>query len=149
MAERTIVVNAAVERVWDFVTALRYLSLWWDGAQNVQNISTAHVQSGTRFDVVRRGQHGPPETWIVADWEPARHLRYTEFRRNLQFELFLTAAGPNTEIRAVYSAPGPGAVLARLLADRHGAALARSLARLHELYRFNRDIKLLRGMGDE
>lgn len=148
MAQREIVVNAAVARVWAFITALRYLPLWLDGVTSVQP-AAAITQSGTQFAIVRAGQHGPPETWIVADWEPPRHVRYTEYRRNVQLVFRLSPLDQQTRVHATLDAPTVSGVLARLLPDRSGAALDRSLARLHEICMLNRDIRLLRGVGDE
>lgn len=144
-ARREVLLDAAIERVWAFVTTPRVLPQWFNGVERVQAVTTAETASGTRFELTR---HGQTETWIVADWEPPRRVRYTEYRRNIQLWLELAADGPRTRLRASWEAPGSG-LLGRLSSARSGAMLERSLARLHELIKFNRDIRLLHGTGDE
>lgn len=147
--QQTVDLNAPPERVWAFITALRYLPLWLAGVTEVRVIFLPETQPGTRFEVVRAGQRDV-EQWLVMDWEPSRHLRLTEYRRDEQLRFWLTPGNLGTELRGEAAWPGTRGLLDRFLPQpQRKHMLARSLGQLQQLIRFNRDIRLLHGMGDE
>ena len=144
-----VLLNAPRERVWAFVTALRYLPLWMVDIATVEGISTTETTAGTTYSVVPRGSHHP-EAWIVAEWNPPRQMRWTEYRRRIDLEFELENEGQDTRLRVGRTWPSRNGILDRLLPPRsQQQTLERSLARLQELVALNQDIKLLHGMGDE
>ncbi|MDQ5850850.1 MAG: SRPBCC family protein [Chloroflexota bacterium] len=146
---QTEVLNAPPERVWEFVTALRYLPVWMADVAAVREISTPQTAAGTTYTLVRRGRRDP-ETWIVADWEPPRRVRLSEVRRHIQLVLELEPDAQGTRLSMQQEWPSNRGLLDRLLPPTaRRQALERSLARLKELVALNQDIKLLYGMGDE
>ena len=140
--------NAPVERVWEFVTALRYLPVWLADVNSVREISTPQTGAGTTWHMRRRGRHDD-ESWIVADWDPPRRVRLAEYRRDIQLVLQMEPDAEGTRLSMEYAWPSRG-LLDRLLSPAgRRRMLERSLARLKELIDLNQDIKLLYGMGDE
>src|SRR3954451_6402422 len=143
----SVELNAPVERVWAFVTALRYLPAWLDGWSAVREISTPATAAGTTM-VVNRGRRHDHEDWIVAEWHPPGHLRLTEYRPDIQLVMELTPSGAGTHLTLHYTWPARG--LDRLFtATGQRQALQHSLAKLRQMVVLNQDIKLLHGMGDE
>ena len=143
------VLNAPTERVWEFITALRYLPVWMADVTSVREISTPQTAAGTTWSMVRRGRHNL-ESWIVADWEPPRRMRLAEYRRDIQLTLRLEPDTDGTRLSIEYEWPSNRGLLDRLLPPTgHRHALERSLARLKELIDLNQDIKLLYGMCHE
>jgi uncharacterized protein YndB with AHSA1/START domain len=45
--DHDILLQAPPDRIWAFITALRYLPLWLVAVEAVQSISTAQTQAGT------------------------------------------------------------------------------------------------------
>jgi len=132
VVERTIELAAPPQRVWAVVAAIESIPLWLDGAQRVDAI-TAPAKPGTRFELRRAGSLHT-EKWIVADWEPPRRLRYTEYQRNLQLRLSLAPTASGTRLTATWETPRGRGVLERALyekADRR--MLENSLERLRSL----------------
>ena len=144
-----VVLNAPPGRLWEFPTALRYHPLWMADVSSLQAISTSETVAGTTYTVMRRGRHGP-ESWIVAELDPARFLRLSEYRRDVHLRFRLEPLGEGTRLNVEYAWPSRGSLLDRLLPQAaQQRMLERSLARLKELVTLNQDIKLLYGMGDE
>ncbi len=144
-----ILLNTHPRRVWEFITALRYLPTWMDGLASVQAISDPQTTAGTSFTALRRGSHAD-ESWLVAEWEAPRRLRLIEYHRNLEFILELEPDRGGTRLTMRYSWPSRRGVLDRLFAPRaQQQMVARTLAHLQETITLNQDLKLLHGMGDE
>jgi hypothetical protein len=142
-------VNAAPARVWEFVTALRYLPVWMDGIVSVRSIGDAGGSAGTTFTIVRRGHH-EDESWIVAEYEAPRRIRMVEYRRDHDLILLLLPDPVGTRLRMKYTWPSARGILDRILRPTaQEQMVARSLARLREMFSLNQDIKLIYGMGDE
>ena len=147
--QHEVVLNAPPERLWEFLTALRYHPLWMADVASVQAISTPETAAGTTYTVMRRGRHGP-ESWIVGELDPGRFLRLSEYRRDVHLRFRLEPLGEGTRLHVEYAWPSRGGLLDRLLPRAaQQRTLVRSLARLKELVALNQDIKLLYGMGDE
>lgn len=147
--KQQVSLNAHPRRVWDFITALRYLPVWMDGLASVQAISDPQAAAGTSFTALRRGSH-TDESWLVADWEAPRRLRLIEYHRNLEFILELEPDRSGTRLSLRYTWPSRRGILDRLFAPKAEQQMVeRTLARLQEAISLNRDIKLLQGMGDE
>ncbi len=146
---QNVFLNAAPERLWDFITALRYLPSWMVDIAAVRDISTPQIAAGTTFTLVRRRRHDPEE-WIVADWKPPRRLRLVEYRRGMELIVEMEPVENGTRLSLHVDAGKPHGLFAHLLpsASRR-RTLQASLARLQELVALNGDIKLLHGMGDE
>ena len=141
-------IGAAPDRVWAFVTALRYLPLWLEDVAAVQTISTAQTQAGTTFELAR--SRGRVEPWIVLDWEPPRSCRLTEYHQDLHLRLRCAPTTAGTQLSAAWEWPAPRGLLQRLRSTApQRQMLQRSLQRLTALFDLNRDIRLLHGMGDE
>ena len=140
--------NAPVERVWEFVTAVRYLPVWLADVTSVREISTPQTGAGTTWRMRRRGRHDD-ESWIVADWDPPRRVRLAEYRRDIQLILRIEPDSEGTRITIEYAWPSRGLIDHLLPPAGRRHMLERSLARLKELIDLNQDIKLLYGMGDE
>lgn len=148
-AQATTTVSASPDRVWSFITALRFIPQWLDGTRAVHSITTAHTAPGTRFELLREGIREPTR-WIVADWQPPTRLRYTEYDRDWQLWIALDPTGLTTRLTLSLDRPAPGGLLARLLPDRAAQSLVeRSARRLSDIFALNRDIRLLHGVGDE
>lgn len=131
VVEHIIELAAPPERVWATLTALEGLPLWLEGAQRVDAI-TGQAQPGTRFQLRRSGSlHA--EQWIVADWDPPRRLRYTEYQRNLQLRLSLSPTASGTRLAAVWETPRGRGVLERILQKTDRRMLQQSLERLRAL----------------
>ena len=142
-------VNAAPARVWEFITALRYLPVWMDGVTSVRAISDPSGSAGTTFTIIRRGRH-EDESWIVAEYEPPRQVRLVEYRRNHELILLLQPDPVGTCLRMEYTWPSTRGILDRILRPTTQQQMVeRSLARLREMFSLNQDIKLIYGMGDE
>lgn len=150
--EHEIVLNAPPERVWAFITALRYLPLWLADVRAVEPLpggfNPPETRPGSTFALERAGRR-ERESWIVADWEPPRRLRLTEYRRDLQLVFQLSASAEGTLLRAALGEPDRRGWLGRIWPDRRREQMERSLAQLRELIALNRDLRLLHGVGDE
>jgi hypothetical protein len=141
-------ISAAPDRVWAFVTALRYLPLWLEDVAAVQSISTAQTQAGTTFELVR--SRGRAEPWIVLDWEPPCSCRLTAYHEDLHLRLHCAPSAAGTQLSAQWDWPPPRGLFQRLRSTApQRQMLERSLLRLTTLFDLNRDIRLLHGMGDE
>lgn len=146
---REVMLNAQPGRVWEFITAIRYLPQWMDGIASVQAISDPQTSAGTTFTAVRRGRHGD-EAWLVAEWEPPHRLRLIEYHRRREFLIQIAATRDGSRLSMVYSWPPERGLLDRVLPPTAQRQMVeRSLKRLQELVSVNGDIKLLHGMGDE
>ena len=147
--QEAAVLNAAPERVWAFIVTLRYLPLWLGDIKSVQAIADAQASVGTTFTALHHRRHHD-ESWIVADLSPFHRVRLLAYNHRPEYTFLLDPQAAGTHFTMVYSWPGERGVLDRLLPPtRQRRMVADSLARLEELFRLNRDIKLLHGMGDE
>jgi uncharacterized protein YndB with AHSA1/START domain len=144
---QTIDIHASPERVWDMVTALRYLPLWLEGIASVSAISTPESAAGATFELTRKGSSARG-SWIVAEWNPGQFVRLTEYRHDLHYIFELAPIAGGAQLTLTYRWPQRG--LAKLLPPTAQRRLVqRSLTKLKELMDFNRDIALLHGIGDE
>ncbi len=147
--QQEIILNALPGRVWEFVTALRYLPQWLDGIASVQAISDRQASVGTTFTALRRGRRDD-ESWLVADLEAPHRLRLLEYRRNRELIFQLEPVREGTRFFLQYTWPAERGLLGRFLPPRtQQQMVAGSLTKLQELIKLNQDIKLTRGMGDE
>jgi uncharacterized protein YndB with AHSA1/START domain len=143
-----VLLNAPPERVWSFVTAPRYWRTWLADVHSVRSITTPNMAAGTRFEVLRVGAHRG-EQWIVAEWQPHDHVRFTEYHKNVQLVFDLAAASDSTQLHLTYSAPQRGWLNQLLFTRAQQRALKQSVARLREMVKLNQDIKLLYSIGGE
>ncbi len=144
-----VVIDAPHERVWEFVTALRYLQVWMDDVEAVSGMSAPEPAAGTTFSVTRRGRRDA-ESWTVVDWSPPNRMRVTDDGRPTQIAVNLEPDDNRTRVSLLWeSSAWRGSVPRLLPAFGQRQAPERSLARLKELIDLNQDIKLLHGMGDE
>ena len=147
--KQEVFLNALPGRVWEFITALRYLPQWLDGVASVQAISDPRTNAGTTFSALRRGGR-QDESWLVAEWEAPHRLRFLEYRRNREFIFLLTLERDGTRLSMQYNWPSERGLLDRVLpATAQRQMVGRSLARLQEIIKLNQDLKLLHGIGDE
>ncbi len=147
--KQEVFLNALPGRVWQFITALRYLPQWLDGVASVQAISDPWTSAGTTFSALRRGGR-QDESWLVAEWEAPHRLRLLEYRRKREFIFLLSLDRDGTRLSMQYNWPSERGLLGRLLpATAQRQMVTRSLARLQEIIKLNQDLKLLHGMGDE
>jgi hypothetical protein len=151
--EYEIMLPALPERVWNWVTAVKFWPLWINGVAHVQAISTAEPQLGTTFEVQRVGQH-KTEQWIIAEWEVGRSVRFTEYHQNIQLGFNAAPNGAGAQLQLQVEWPNSSGMLGFLAAKmtpggRWARSLASSSSSLIDLFVFNRDIKLLYGMGEE
>lgn len=142
-----VVLPVPVKRVWQFVTDVRDWPKWLNDVQAVRGVTMPNIQAGMRFEVLRSGQHDA-ETWIVAEWEPGIHVRFAEFREDIQLVLHLMPLGTESKLHVQVAYPQPRGLLANMLVRRTpGArwaqALESSVGKLNNIFVFNQDIKLL------
>jgi uncharacterized protein YndB with AHSA1/START domain len=148
VVELDITIHASPDRVWAFVTALRYLPLWLEDVAAVQAISTAQTQAGTTFEMVRT--RGQVESWIVLDWEPPRACRLTEYHQDTHLRLRCAPVKAGTQLSAHWEWRASRGLIQRLRSNApQRQMLERSVGRLAALFDLNRDIRLLHGVGDE
>lgn len=141
-----ITINAAPDRVWDMLTALRYLHLWLAGVARVQALSTPPTALDTQFDLVRVGS--AQTTWVVSAWQPVQHVGFSTVEGDAHYRFTLEPTGTGTLLTMETQRSLRG--LARLLpAATQRRLVTTSLARLKELIVLNRDIALIHGVGDE
>jgi uncharacterized protein YndB with AHSA1/START domain len=146
---RELLLDAPPDRVWAFLTAPRFYPIWMGDVVLVQAVSTPVVAAGTTFVMARRGRHDQ-ESWIVAEWEPPRHVRLVEFRRGTYLIFDLDARDASTRLQIEYGLPASRGLLGRMMPPVGlQRAVERMTERLTEIYTLNQDIKLLYGMGDE
>lgn len=132
IVEQSIELAVAPQRVWQALASIEALPLWLDGAQRVDAI-TGPAKPGTRFTLWRSASLHP-EQWIVADWDPPRRLRYTEYQRDLQLRLGLTPTASGTRLSAAWETRrGRGALERVLYQTTERRMLERSLERLRSL----------------
>jgi hypothetical protein len=137
------------DRAWAFLTALRFYPVWMEDVVSIQAVSTPVVAAGTTFVLARRKRHDQ-EAWIVADWEPQRHVRLVEFRRGTYLTFDLEAHEAGTRVQIEYGLPASRGLLGRLLPPIGlQRAIEHMVEQLTEMFVLNQDIKLLYGMGDE
>lgn len=151
-SEHTALLPASAQRVWDFVTTVRYWPVWLSGVSAIRAVSTASTGAGTTFEVERVGQH-QRDPWIVAEWEPPRRVRFTDYHADIQLSFVVAPAEASSELRVVVEWRRPRGPLGSLLAagvpgGQWARGLPASLARLKDIVVFNHDIKLLHGAGD-
>lgn len=145
-AEQTIDMDAAVGRVWEFVTAVRLWPLWLRGVDAVR--ADGRPVPGMRFMIQRAGQP-LPDRWIVADWAPPGQVRFTDYGRDIQLSLVLVERGPaRTQLRVALEWPRPRGPLGGLLAKatpggRLAHGLDASLGALAQIFAADRDRALL------
>ncbi len=152
-SEATALLPASAQRVWDFVTAVRYWPEWLNGVSAIHAVSTASTRAGTTFEVERAGRH-QRDAWIVADWEPPKRVRFTDYHADIQLSFVLAPTEGASELRVEVEWRRPRGPLGSLLAakvpgGRWASGIPASLARLEHIFVFNRDVKLLHGIGDE
>ena len=142
----TITINAAPERVWDMLTALRYGHLWLADVARVQAISTPEITLDTTFDLVRAGS--AKTTWVVSIWQSVQHVGFSTVDGDAHYRFTLEPTDTGTKLMMEYQKTSRG--LGRLLpAATQRRLVNTSLARLRDLIAFNRDIALIHGVGDE
>lgn len=142
----TTSIDAAPDRVWDMLTAIRYLHLWLADVARVQAISTPEPALDTTFDLVRAGS--AKTTWVVSTWQPVQHVGFSTVNGDAHYRFTLEPTDTGTLLTMASERSPRG--LARLLpAATQRRLVNTSLARLKELIVFNRDIALLHGVGDE
>jgi uncharacterized protein YndB with AHSA1/START domain len=145
-AADTYTIDAAPERVWDMLTALRYAHLWLADVTGVREISTADVGEGTTFDLLRA--LSAKTTWVVNTWQPVQHVGFSTLDGDTHYRFTLEPTDTGTQLTMEYQKTARG--LGRLLpAAAQRRLVQSSLARLKELIVFNRDIALIHGVGDE
>lgn len=142
----TITIDAAPERVWDMLTALRYGHLWLADVVRVPKISTPSIALDTTFDLVRAPS--AKTTWVVSTWQPVQHVGFSTVDGDAHYRFTLEPTNMGTQLTMEYQKTPRG--LGRLLpAAAQRRLVQTSLARLRELIVFNRDIALIHGVGDE
>jgi hypothetical protein len=141
-------INAAPQRVWDMVTALRYLPLWLANVAAVSAISMPEAAAGTKFELTRPNS-ALPEAWIVAEWQPLQLLRLTACHHDLHWIAALEPVAQGMQVALEYRWPQRGLAARILPPTAQRRLVERSLSQLKELIDFNRDIALLHGIGDE
>jgi len=142
----SVEINASPERVWEMLTALRYLHLWLGDVAAVQKISMPNVQADTTFDLVQAGS--TRTSWTVSAWQPPQQLRFSTAEGDTQYSFMLEPTAHGTQLTMEYQKTARG--LGRLLPAAGQRRLVQSsLARIKELITFNRDIALIHGVGDE
>lgn len=147
--QRETLLDIPSDRAWVFLTTPRFYPVWIEDIASVQAISTPVIAAGTTFALARRGRHDQ-EAWIVAEWEPPRHVRLVEYRRGTYLIFDLEAQAERTRLQIEYGQPASRGLLGRLMPPLAlQRAVERMIPRLHEVFVFNQDIKLLYGMGDE
>ena len=102
------------------------------------------------FEIVRSRQP-TVETWIVADWDADKHVRFTEYRQNIQLAFAVLPARAGAELRAQLAYPRPrgpfGSLMARLTVGAGWAkGLEASCAPLQAIFVANRDLFLLHSL---
>ncbi len=141
--------DAAPQRVWDFVVTLRWLPSWLGDIRSVQAISDEQASVGTTFTALHHRRHYD-ESWIVADLSPLHRIRLLAYNRRPEYTFLLDPHAAGTHFTMIYSWPSDRGLLDRLLPPTSQRRMVDdSLARLREIFALNRDIKLLHGMGDE
>lgn len=144
---------AAPERVWRWITAVNYWPIWLKDVASVQAISIAEPQPGMTFEVQRVGQH-KSEQWIIAEWQAGSSVRFAEYHQNIQLNCVVTPNGSDAQLQLLIGWPNGHGPLrffgaGKTPGGRWARSLASSSSSLNDLFVFNRDIKLLYGMGEE
>ena len=151
--EYNIMLPASPERVWNWVAAVKFWSIWIKDVAAVRGISMPEPNPGMTFEVQRAGQH-KVEQWLIAGWDVGRAVRFAEYHQNIQLNFIVAPDGVDAQLQLHVEWPNTRGLLGVLgegmtPGGRWARSLASSSSALHDLFVFNRDIKLLHGMGDE
>ncbi len=152
MREHNGVVGLTVPapRVWKFVTEVRCWPAWLEPVAAVRALTLPTTQAGMRFEVVRPRQR-TIESWIVAEWDADNHVRFTEYRQNIQLTMVVQPRGAESELQVRLAYPRPRGILGGLTARLSvGAGWAQGLeascARLQAIFMASRDLILLHSL---
>ncbi len=145
-----VVLPVPTTRVWKFVTEVRCWPAWLQPVSTVRALTLPKTAAGMRFEVVRSRQP-TVETWIVAEWDAPSHVRFTEYRQNIQLAFAVLPAGPEAELRVRLAYPKPRGLLSSLTArltvgGGWAKGLEASCTPLHAIFVANHDLFLLHNL---
>ena len=138
---------ATPARIWEMITALRYLHLWFADVEEVTSVNSLDIQIGTTFSVTcaRAKDH----TWTIAEWQPLQCLCFGEQDRATRWIFDLEPTEQGTRVALAHQWARRGFAARVFPSTSQHRLVSESLIRLKELIDFNRDIALLHGIGDE